>query len=93
MNALALDGNQLVSGSVDEAAKLWSLSARAVTATLAEHTGWVFGVAVSDAAIATGSLDSTARLWSREGGASRHTLAHPFPVCGVAMAGDVLVTA
>ena len=88
--AVALDGNLLVSGSLDQTAKLWSLSARAVTATLAEHTSGVYGVAVSDAAIATGSRDQTARLWSREGGASRHTLKHPSCVDGVAMAGDVL---
>ena len=96
VTAVAVHGDQLVSGSHDKTAKLWSLSARAVTATLAEHTGTktgsVMGVAVSDAAIATGSGDKTARLWSREGGASRHTLQHPNQVNGVAMAGDELVT-
>ena len=72
--------------------KLWSVGARACTATLTEHTDFVWCVAVSAEAIATGSLDSTARLWPVGGGASRHALRHPGSVFAVALAGDLLAT-
>ena len=89
---LALRGDLIVSGSYDHTAKLWSLGARACTATLREHTNTVFAVAATGEAIATASADSTARIWPLDGGASRHTLSHPDVVFAVAMAGDRLVT-
>ena len=68
------------------------MGARACTATLTEHTGDVYCVAVSAEAIATGSFDNTARLWPVGGGASRHALRHPGWVSAVALAGDLLAT-
>ena len=88
---LALRGDLLVSGSADKKVKLWSVSGRACTATLTEHTDDVNSVAIGDEVIASGSDDDTARTWSLGGSASR-TLPHPVPVYSVHVDGDVLAT-
>jgi WD40 repeat protein len=85
-------GDLVVSGSTDSTVKQWRLRARDCVATLREHSARVSYVDVGEEAIATGSDDATVRLWPRDGGASRRTLAHPSPLCGLRMQGDVLTT-
>ena len=92
VQCLALRGDLLVRGAADKKVKFWSVSGRACTATLTEHTDVVYCVDVGDEAIASGGRDETVRIWPLGSGASRSTLRHPHAVHAVHMDGDVLAT-
>jgi WD40 repeat protein len=63
--AFSPDGTRVVTGSGDNAARLWDEATGKVLATLAGHVDSVWAVAFSPEGtrVLTGSEDSTARLW------------------------------
>src|SRR4029077_14165622 len=64
--AFSPDGTRILTGSVDNTARLWDAATGTAVATLAGHTDAVRAVALSPdgTRVLTGSGDSTARLWS-----------------------------
>jgi WD40 repeat protein len=66
--ALSPDGRYLASGSDDNTVKLWNLESNDETATLKEHSHYVFCVTFSSdgKSLASGSGDKTVKLWSIE---------------------------
>jgi WD40 repeat protein len=56
----------IVSGSMDNLVKVWSVSARREVASLAGHTGCVWSVAFSPDGqhIVSGSDDNLVKVWS-----------------------------
>ena len=58
---LQIEGDVLLSGAADKTAKVWSVSGRTCTATLLEHSHYVFCVDFTEAAIATASHDGMVR--------------------------------
>ena len=64
--AFSPDGQHIVSGSVDNLVKVWSVSGGKEVASLAGHTGYVCSVAFSPDGqhIVSGSWDEFVKLWS-----------------------------
>jgi len=99
INSIAFDptGNFLVSGSDDNAAKLWDTTNGAVIRTLRGHDGPVTSVAFSaNGLIASGSEDKTICLWEVESGKPRFKVnVHAQEVRSLALSADarVLVSA
>jgi WD40 repeat protein len=73
--ALTPDGRRLVTGSADEAARLWNVTTGDELRVFRGHTGAVVAVAFSanGSRVATASADSTARVWNMSS-SSPHTL-------------------
>jgi hypothetical protein len=63
--AFSPDGARILTGSLDDTARLWTAATGEAVATLAGHTGAVVAVAFSPdgTRVLTGSWDETARLW------------------------------
>jgi WD40 repeat protein len=64
--AFSPDGQHIVSGSVDNLVKVWSVSARKEVASLAGHTSCVYSVAFSPDGqhIVSGSAGKLVKVWS-----------------------------
>ena len=63
--AFSPDGARVLTGSIDNAARLWDAPTGKTVATLEGHTGPVTAVAFSPDStfVLTGSVDKTVRLW------------------------------
>ncbi len=89
--ALSADGRAIVSGSKDQALKVWDAGSGVCRRTLQGHTALVSSVAFSadGRTIASGSEDNVLKIWDAESGACRATLlGHIGPVNGVALSVD-----
>jgi hypothetical protein len=89
--AFSPDGKRVLTGSLDNTAKLWDAAIGAAVATLEGHTGPVTAVAFSPDGkrVLTGSEDTTARLWDAATGAAVATLTgHQSLVIAVAFSPD-----
>ncbi|RIK56925.1 MAG: hypothetical protein DCC57_02565 [Chloroflexi bacterium] len=89
--AVSPDGNQVLIGSNDNAARLWNLAGGALLRTFEGHTQAINDVAFStDGTRAlTASYDTTARLWDVESGELLRTFSgHTRSVSGVAFSPD-----
>jgi hypothetical protein len=89
--AFSPDGTRVLTGSVDETARLWDTATGKAVATLARHTNSVTAVAFSPdgTRVLTGSADNTARLWDAATGKAVATLAgHTGSVAAVAFSPD-----
>lgn len=67
--AFSPDGKRIVSGSLDDAVRLWDTDTRQpIGQPMTGHTGWVTSVAFSPDGkrVASASLDSTIRLWDAD---------------------------
>ena len=83
--AISPDNRWVVTGSEDNTARLWDLSAEDPAANpivLRGHGGAVRAVAISPDSrwLVTGSWDNTARLWDLSAFQARSTARH-FPTC------------
>jgi WD40 repeat protein len=59
------DGRRIVTGSQDNAAKVWDAETWRETLTLNGHTSGIYSIAISadGKSIATGSQDKTIKVW------------------------------
>ena len=74
--AFSPDGTRVLTGSVDQTARLWETSTGRLLSTLQGHTDWVRSMAFSPdgTRVLTGSRDQTARLWETSTGCLLSTL-------------------
>jgi WD40 repeat protein len=89
--ALSPDGSRIVTGSVDETAKVWDATTGREIRTLHGHTSAITAVAFSPDGqrIITGSNDNTAKVWDVASGRNIFTLkAHIGPVVSVSFSPD-----
>jgi len=85
------DGNNILSGSLDRAIRVWDVRERECKWALRGHDEWVNGIAVSSdgASIVSGSGDKTVRIWDTKTMACRKTLrGHEDFVRSVCVTGD-----
>lgn len=76
VEAIAVSGEMLVSGSGDGTAKIWDLRSGAVIRTLGDHEATVRYVAISpDGETIATSADGLLRLWDTDSGSQLMTLA------------------
>jgi len=89
--ALSADGNQLVTGSWDNTARLWDVRTGQSLVEFEGHSGIVYSVALSadGRRLVTGSSDRTARLWgARTGQSLVEFKGHTAEVYSVALSAD-----
>jgi WD40 repeat protein len=89
--AFSPNSNQVVSGSYDGTAKVWSIKTGCEISTLAGHAGAVTSAAFSPDGfrIITGSLDKTAKIWDAATGREILTLiGNTGPISSVAVSPD-----
>ena len=89
--AVTADGRRAVSASWDKTLKVWDLESGQELRTLAGHSAYVYGVAVTRGWAARGlrSWDNTLKVWDLESGQELRTLAgHSDSVYGVAVTAD-----
>ena len=95
--ALSRDGGRLVTGSVDETARLWNVRTGDELRVLRGHTGSIVAVAFSrdGARVATASTDNTARVWETSSGEFRMFEGHQEALTSVRFSpeGKRIVTA
>jgi WD40 repeat protein len=74
--SFSADGTRIVTGSVDNTAKVWDVRTGAEVLTLDGHTGYVHAASFSTdgTRIVTGSLDNTAKVWDAKTGVELLTL-------------------
>jgi len=85
------DGNNILSGSLDRAIRVWDVRERECKWALRGHDEWVNGIAVSSdgSTIVSGSGDKTVRIWDTKTMACRKTLrGHDDFVRSVCVTGD-----
>lgn len=85
------DGNNILSGSLDRAIRVWDVRERECKWALRGHDEWVNGIAVSKdgTTIVSGSGDKTVRIWDTKTMACRSTLrGHEDFVRSVCVTGD-----
>jgi len=85
------DGNNILSGSLDRAIRVWDVRERECKWALRGHDEWVNGIAVSSdgTTIVSGSGDKTVRIWDTKTMACRKTLrGHDDFVRSVCVTGD-----
>ena len=91
--AVAVAGDRIVSGSIDNTIKVWDLSSGHLIRTLSGHTGYVHSVAVAGDRIVSGSADNTIKVWDINSGQLIRTLSgHTNHVRSVAVVGDRIVS-
>jgi len=97
IQALAVQGTRLVSGSWDRTIRVWAMGAGAAWAcerTLTGHTDWITCLATWRDKIISGSADATVRIWDAATGALDATLTgHGGQVLGLAVGGDRVFSA
>lgn len=87
--ALAPHGETLLSGSLDNTARLWDVQNRRLRAVLRGHAYEVTALALGAGYALTGSLDGTARLWdATTGRALRILTGHQTEVTAAAISPD-----
>jgi len=88
--AFSPDGSRVLTGSLDNTARLWDAATGKAVATLAGHTGPVRAVAFSPdgTRVLTGSDDKTARLWDAASGEAVTLAGHRAFVTAVAFSPD-----
>lgn len=85
------DGNNILSGSLDRAIRVWDVRERECKWALRGHDEWVNGISVSSdgSTICSGSGDKTVRIWDTKTMACRETLrGHEDFVRSVCVTGD-----
>lgn len=92
--AFSPDGKLLATASVDNTAKLWSMTSRKLLATLSAHTGAIKSVAFSSdgSILATGGDDGLAVLWDVRTGQRRCTLEKSGPALAFSLNGRTIIT-
>jgi len=95
--SFSADGTRIVTGSVDNTAKVWDAKSGAELLTLKGHTKGVRAASFSadGTRIVTGSADNTAKVWDAKSGAEVLTLKHTSEVRAASFSpdGTRLVTA
>ncbi|MEM9273128.1 MAG: trypsin-like peptidase domain-containing protein [Cyanobacteria bacterium P01_F01_bin.143] len=74
VNAIAMQGDIVVTGSEDATVKVWNRASGKLQNTLIGHGAPVTAVAITDKIIVTGSQDATIRLWDLETGEEKTVL-------------------
>jgi len=85
------DGNNILSGSLDRAIRVWDVRERECKWALRGHDEWVNGISVSSdgTTICSGSGDKTVRIWDTKTMASRAVMrGHDDFVRSVCVTGD-----
>ncbi|KAJ3036401.1 hypothetical protein HDV00_002768 [Rhizophlyctis rosea] len=95
--ALTPDGKTVVTGSLDNTAKIWDVATGRLITVLEGHTDWVRSVAITPCGswVATGSRDKSAKVWDAVGSRCLWTfVGHEDWVEAIAISskGDVVVT-
>ena len=89
--AFSPDGSQILTGSVDDTAKLWNKSSGLEIRSFIGHTDWVHVAKFSQdgTQVVTGSYDHTAKLWDKEiGTETRSFIGHTDIVWDVSFSPD-----
>jgi WD40 repeat protein len=88
--AIDEDGNLLVSGSLDNTARIWDLRSGRLLHILDGHDDWIYDVAFSPdgRTVATASNDMSVRLWNVATGGELLALRHKGHVYSVRFSPD-----
>jgi WD40 repeat protein/GTPase SAR1 family protein/DNA-directed RNA polymerase subunit RPC12/RpoP len=87
--AVTPDGRHVVSGSWDDAVRVWYRNSGHPGFALEGHTGYVTSVAAGDLKIFSGSWDGTLKVWDAALRTCDYTLeGHTAPVLSIALAPD-----
>gem|GEM_PF-1450272 len=89
VNAVAMQGDIIVTGSEDTTIKIWNRGSKKLQNTLIGHTASVTAVAIKDNIIVSSSQDSTIRLWDLATGEEKTILDdHNAAVDAIAISKD-----
>lgn len=88
--SFSTDGQQLISGSYDQTARIWNIANGQELKVLSGHTEWVRCVAISadNALVVTGSLDHTAKVWDAQTGKEISSFSDESIIQAVAISPD-----
>ncbi|XP_063931566.1 F-box/WD repeat-containing protein 7-like isoform X2 [Zophobas morio] len=90
---IKLDGNRIISGSVDFTIKIWSTETGELIHNLEGHTGGVWSCYVEGNLVISGGTDQTIRIWDAQEGRCLHVLyGHTSTVRCLDASGDMLVS-
>jgi len=93
VTAVAIQGDTIVSGSVDMTVKVWDLATGELRKTLRGHSSTVTAVAIQGDTIVSGSYDKTMNVWDLTTGELKETIeGHSSAVYSVAIQGDTIVS-
>jgi F-box/WD-40 domain protein MET30 len=84
----------IISGSLDNTIKIWSMMSGQCLRTLFGHVEGVWALAYDKLRIVSGSHDNSVKLWDMESGRCIHTLeGHRGPVTAVALSDMKVISA
>lgn len=89
VNAVAIKGDLIVTGSEDKTLKVWNRDTGEPPKTLIGHTAAITAVEITDKYIISSSQDSTIKFWNRATGELQNTLkGHTAAVDAIALSKD-----
>ena len=93
VTSVAVEGNVVVSGSLDKTIRVWDRESGKALRVLEGHSEFVTSVAVTGNVVVSGSIDETIRIWDRESGKMLRVLeGHSDWVNSVAVTGNLVVS-
>ena len=92
--AISPDGSKVITGSLDNTAKIWNISDGSLVTTLSGHEGGITSVAISSdgSKVFTGSWDKTAKIWNMSDGSLIDTFPHGGESIAISPDGSRVVT-